>query len=304
MQGKRVAHLNEQFYRRRVRVNSINTGKKGFGNFKGYLVGFSQILSFTVLNNLPNEAQTQVIRLLGFMRDNLVKIYSEAEESEKWLELLNPTEKYFAENFVIQTVESIEDEIKNPYMSINQEDTPKQQRSSKYLSMFFISILILAIITNIIQFNKIDNYATTRYKAIYNYPVSDIYEIAFSESPPQAFLYSISYALGEVSNNANLILPINYSFLAYYIEGVEYFGNLSGIERVDYNFQDFLDGFDPTPFIILSNEDMPHERQYRIALSSGGNEFILIEWYDEITLFLETSLLTERKAEELSVLRK
>jgi|GEM_PF-795587 len=181
----------------------------------------------------------------------------------------------------------------------------KLENNSK-LGLFayvFLTLVFIAIAVNLVQFRSIDRGINPTHRAVYNFSTPTMMDIAYTLAPSHIyFLYDLSLALGEVSDNANLILPPHYMFVAYFIEEVLYFGNLSGIERLDYDYMGFLGGFDPTPYIVRSNDDEPHIRQYRIAVrgdTDRATEFIMIEWYDSITFLVDTSLLPAYRLEEL-----
>jgi len=179
-------------------------------------------------------------------------------------------------------------------------------KTQTIMTYVFVILLLIAVAINLFQYKGIDNQANSIYTSISNYGNPDIHYWAYIAEPRFGFLYNMSYDLGKVSDRAVLILPPGYSFVGYYIEEVLFFGNLNRIERLDYDHLDFLEGFDPTPYIVGSNEDEPHFIQYRIALNSNkslAEEFVFVMWQEDIVLLIDTSLLPESKIVELRELR-
>ena len=178
-----------------------------------------------------------------------------------------------------------------------------------YADMFVVS-LIIAIIINIMQFNGIERQTNDiNFRVLHNLhkldlQPSNIIEVAFSTVSPIRRRYGLSFALGQVSDNANIIVPLGNSM---HIEEMFYLGNISGIERLNYDSLKFLDSFDPTPYFVSSNKNRRRDPQYRIAVQNGkdkAKEFILIKWQDDITLLVDTFILPENKIEKLKELRE
>ncbi|MDR2600769.1 MAG: glycosyltransferase [Oscillospiraceae bacterium] len=297
MQADRVSHLKETFYIRRIRSGSTTTGEGNIQKLRGYLIAYRDINTFVENREYSAGTKHQIDKNLENIKTSMIILYSNTEGSDKWLGELSKDERGLAlELLSINLGEK-------PYIS-NAEPTNKKQGIQSFVNikMVFAVMLLLAILINIIQFRSIDNIIWERYRALYNYDTSDIYEIVFSESPGHKFYYGMAEALGTVSNNAVLIIPDDY-YLSYLMpEVILFFGNISSIERLNYDVSILPDDLDIRLYTVIGNEDIPQDRQYRILMSAEhdkAKEFLLIEQYDEVTLIIDITLLTKDVIREL-----
>jgi glycosyltransferase involved in cell wall biosynthesis len=174
----------------------------------------------------------------------------------------------------------------------------------------FSFLLIIAVAVNIVQFRSIETDIRAYREgsiALENHPITDIYQRTFSETPGYRFLYGLAFAVSEVSDRANLILPPDFKFFHYYIEDLVFFGNLGGIERLDYDHMTFIGEIDLSAYIVRTNEDRENDWQFRIMVNSDrakATEFIMIRWNDGTVVLVDTSLLPADKLEELREMRR
>jgi len=119
MQANRVSHVRKSYYIRRVRADSIMTETRGFKHFRGYLSAFIQILSFTSQREYSNETNKQIKTYLERTRNELMLIYADNEESEKWITSLDIIEQYYVKFFVLQIGGS--DSLRQQILELNKE---------------------------------------------------------------------------------------------------------------------------------------------------------------------------------------
>jgi len=182
---------------------------------------------------------------------------------------------------------------------------------SKHFNVFsvFTMIIIVAIVVNIIQFNKVDIEVSDRYTAIHNYGITDIHQIAIHEMGNIRQRHAISYYLGKVSRDANVILPSGYNFPNQFTRTELYMfflGNVNTIERLDYNHERSKNSIRLENSVKITNENYPDEQQYIIAILSSkewATEFILFVLEDDTVLLLDTCLLSDDEYEQIEELK-
>jgi len=106
MNAGNVSHVREAFYVRRLRAGSIMTNTKGLENFRGYLVGIIQMLSFISEQNYRTEVQQQVLRFVEGMRHALVSMCANRSKTDDWINELGETEKYYTKHFILSNIEN------------------------------------------------------------------------------------------------------------------------------------------------------------------------------------------------------
>lgn len=83
MQAERVALINEPYYIRRVRENSIMTRPTRFANTYGYLMCFAHMIAFAMEHTYDEEVTSAVRSLIGEMKRGVQRTYGQLSAEEK-----------------------------------------------------------------------------------------------------------------------------------------------------------------------------------------------------------------------------
>ena len=83
LQAERTAVINEAYYVRRVRENSIMTKQRGYANLYGFLMCYANMLAFSMQHSFDNAAQQSMRTVIEEMRQSVCSTYGRLSQEEK-----------------------------------------------------------------------------------------------------------------------------------------------------------------------------------------------------------------------------
>jgi len=178
------------------------------------------------------------------------------------------------------------------------------------VSRFLVSIIVIAILVNLIQFKYIDNpenHGRFEGQMIYARALYNTHDPNFIRLFGRHGLY---FAIGSVGNSVNMIVPvdsgnINFNDLNKLIS------NVTNVEVLNFDLNTFLGILVPTLNDInpayISNEQFSFRSQYLVMYNPYSDyveELILLITEDNVILLLDTSLLSDEVYSHIQELRR
>ena len=128
LMAKRVSHIKDRLFRRRVREDSVMTKSTVFENVYGYFVGFMEI-DKTFCNNTLNPPEKEALAKVLDLRLKMTrKMYHELdEEQKKQFDAMNFREKIFFQLTVKEYDDVLceQEELKEKYKQVCQDKTER-----------------------------------------------------------------------------------------------------------------------------------------------------------------------------------
>lgn len=134
LSAKRAYCLNDIYFYRRVRSDSIMTKPKTHANVRGYFVSLLSQLEFVRDLNIDDEEIQEKITLnIKILKDNINKIYIKLsqEEKDEFYKLCNPYERYFFDAVILSSINEVKSKNKEIKKLKKQLNDLKESHSYK-----------------------------------------------------------------------------------------------------------------------------------------------------------------------------